>query len=156
MEPPYPNTKTHCRTAVPPVPECKDPGRRMVSSIDEAWDDLKNSETTKTRAHASRVSRILNGSSGQVKSRSVRGNRRGIQRKHRAEGLSFADLADPESKVFGSPAVAFYQGGGASLRKPPGEEIDESLKSTGVRINDRRKYYETRKKFVRRKDIIHS
>ena len=113
----------------------------MVSSIDEAWDDLKSSETEKTRAHASRVSRILNGSSGQVKSRSVGGNPRGIQRKHRTEGLSFADLAVLESKVFGSPASAFDQGGGASLHGPLREEINESIKSIGrccMRMKHRR------------------
>lgn len=114
----------------------------MVSSIDEAWDDLKSSETAKTPAYASRVSRVPNGSSGQIKSRSVGGNPRGIQRKHRTEGLSFADPANLESRVFGSPASAFDQGSGASLHRPFGEDIDEIIKSTGrccMRINDRRK-----------------
>ena len=113
-----------------PVPARTDPSRSMISSIDEAWNDLKGSETAKTRAHASRVSRILNGSSGQVKSRHARENPLGIQRKHRTQALSFADL-EHESNFIGSPASAFEQVGGVGLRQPLGEEISESITLTG-------------------------
>lgn len=120
----------------------------MTSTIDQAWDDLKSSETARTRAYESRVSRILNGSGSkqQVKSRSVRGNPSGIQREHRTEGLSFADL---ESKVLGSPASGVDQVGGAGPRQPLGEETDGSIAFEGITVLVDRRTEEAAKPYER-------
>ena len=134
------NDRTYIQKhTLPPllVLACKSPTCDMTSTIDQAWHDLKSSETAKTRANESRVRRILNRSgSKQVKSRSVRGIPSCILRKHHTEGLSFADL---DSTVPGSPTSEVDQVGGADPGQTLGEETGGKNAFKGAVLIDRRK-----------------
>lgn len=109
-----------------PVPDLQ-PTNTMISTIDQAWEDMNNPETANTRAYELRVNRVLTGSTEQAKLRVPGGH--GIQaNQQRAEALSFDGL---ESKALKYTTLAFKQVQVGSPCQSVGKAGDGNLVSRG-------------------------
>lgn len=99
----------------------------MASRIDQAWEDMKSPEAAKTRAYASRVKWILNGSKP-ADARSARANRTGAQLAQR-ENISFVGL---ESGALESPASSSSHVHATCPHEPIGEGCRRRSVSAGT------------------------
>lgn len=102
----------------------------MASRIDQAWEDMKSPEAAKTRAYASRVKWILNGSKP-ADPRSEGDFPTGVQ-PGQCPASSNLSVVEIESKTLESSTSSFSQVRVTYPRESIGEEGQPRTVSTGI------------------------